>query len=189
MPFVEKKAAWAMKWMDQSSSFASRIMAFAVVEGVFFSGAFCAIYWFKERNLLAGLTLSNEFISRDEGLHTDFACLIYNKLQSKLTEAEAHTLVKDAVEIEKEFILEALPCRLIGMNSELMGQYIEFVADRLLIQLGHTKLYKASCPFQFMERISLESKDNFFEKRVSNYSLANCGKTADEMSFKMDADF
>jgi ribonucleotide reductase beta subunit family protein with ferritin-like domain len=189
MPFVEKKANWAMKWMDTSASFASRIMAFAVVEGVFFSGAFCAIYWFKERNLLPGLTLSNEFISRDEGLHTDFACLIYSKLKKRLTEEEAHSLVKEAVEIEKEFIIEALPCRLIGMNSVLMSEYIEFVANRLLVQLGHEKLYTASCPFQFMERISLESKDNFFEKKVSNYSLANCGKTVDEMSFKMDVEF
>jgi len=189
MSFVEKKAKWAMKWMDSASSFASRIMAFAVVEGVFFSGAFCAIYWFKERNLLSGLCLSNEFISRDEGLHTDFACLIYSKLKNRLTEAEAHALVKEAVEIEKEFIIEALPCRLIGMNSALMSEYIEFVANRLLVQLGHGKLYTATCPFQFMERISLESKDNFFEKKVSNYSLANCGKTAAEMSFKTDADF
>lgn len=190
MPFVAKKADWAMKYMNANLSFSTRLMAFAVVEGVFFSGAFCAIYWFKERNLLPGLTLSNEFISRDEGLHTDFACLLYNKLTNKLTLEQAHTLFREAVDIEKEFITEALPCRLIGMNSDLMIQYIEYVANRLLVQLGYAKLYEhRTCPFQFMERISLEGKDNFFEKRVSNYGLANCGKTTEEMSFTMDADF
>ena len=189
MDFVAKKADWAIRWMDRKASFASRIMAFAIVEGVFFSGAFCAIYYFKERNLLKGLTLANEFISRDEGLHTDFACLIYNKLENKLTTKEAHKLIGEAVEIEKEFITKALPCSLIGMNSDLMSQYIEFVADRLLVQLRYKKLYNSSNPFSFMERISLESKDNFFEKRVSNYGLANCGKSGDDMKFNMDVDF
>jgi len=189
MPFVEKKAKWAMKWMDASASFASRLMAFAIVEGVFFSGAFCCIFWFKAQNLLPGLTLSNEFISRDEGLHTDFACLLYGKLEDKLTQKEAHTIFTEAVEIEKNFITESLPCSLIGMNAKLMSEYIEYVADRLLRQLGYKKLFNANNPFSFMERISLESKDNFFEKRVSNYALANVGKSADAMSFRTDVDF
>jgi ribonucleotide reductase beta subunit family protein with ferritin-like domain len=177
--------------MDTTKAdFATRLMAFAIVEGVFFSGAFCAIYWFKERNVLPGLTISNEFISRDEGLHTDFACLLYNKLSNKLSVEKAHQLFKEAVDIEKEFIIEALPCRLIGMNSELMTKYIEFVANRLLIQLKYPTLYKVRpCPFSFMERISLEGKDNFFEKKVSNYGLANCGKTEAEMTFSMSAEF
>ena len=189
MPFIAKKAAWAVKWMDRSASFASRLMAFAIVEGVFFSGAFCAIYYFKERNLLKGLTLANEFISRDEGLHTDFACLLYKKLKRRLTLQEAHYIINEAVDIEKEFIIESLPCSLIGMNSALMSQYIEFVADRILLQLGYGKLYDTTNPFSFMELISLESKDNFFEKRVSNYGLANCGKSGDDMKFNTDVYF
>jgi ribonucleoside-diphosphate reductase beta chain len=189
MPFVAKKADWAIKWMSREASFASRLMAFAIVEGVFFSGAFCAIYYFKERNALKGLTLANEFISRDEGLHTDFACLIYSKLKTKLSHGEAHELMKEAVEIEKEFITEALPCSLIGMNAKLMKQYIQYVADRLLVQLGYKKLYNNLNPFSFMERISLEGKDNFFEKRVSTYALANCGKSPAEMTFSLEAEF
>lgn len=190
MPFVERKAEWALKWIENKEvSFAKRLMAFAIIEGVFFSGAFCAIFFFKERNLLPGLTLSNEFISRDEGLHTAFACLLYNKLNNRLSNEEARLLFKEAVAIEKEFILSALPCSLIGMNAILMSQYIEFVADRLLCQLGYSKLFNAQNPFAFMERISLEGKDNFFEKRVSNYSLAGCGKTPSEMSFATDSEF
>ena len=189
MPFVEKKAKWALKWIASNSNFATRLICFAIVEGVFFSGAFCSIYWFKSRNILPGLTLSNEFISRDEGLHTDFACLLYSKLKKHLSTEEVHILFMEAVAIEKEFILEAIPCSMIGMNSKLMSEYIEFVADRLLVQLGYDKLFYSSNPFTFMERISLESKDNFFEKKVSNYALANCGKTADEMTFSMNADF
>lgn len=189
MPFVAKKAQWAMKWMNRDTSFASRLLAFAIVEGVFFSGAFCAIYYFKERNVLKGLTVANEFIARDEGIHTDFACLLYNKLQSRLTEAEAHVIFKEAVAIEKEFIIEALPCSLIGMNSKLMSEYIEFVSDRLLTQLGYAKLFHSKNPFSFMERISMEGKDNFFEKRVTNYSLAGVGKTEEEMSFSLVAEF
>jgi ribonucleoside-diphosphate reductase beta chain len=164
-------------------------MAYAIVEGVFFSGAFCAIFYFKTRGVLSGLTLSNEFISRDEGLHTDFACLLYSKLQNPLSPEEAEALMREAVNIEKAFIIDALPCSLIGMNSKLMSKYIDFVADRLMVQLGYRKIYKSRNPFSFMERISLESKDNFFEKRVSTYALAGVGKTQKEMSFKMDADF
>jgi ribonucleotide reductase beta subunit family protein with ferritin-like domain len=189
MPFIEKKAKWALKWIGSNSNFATRLIAFSVVEGVFFSGAFCSIYWFKSRNVLPGLTLSNEFISRDEGLHTDFACLLYSKLVNKLSTEEAYILFIEAVDIEKEFILEAIPCSMIGMNSKLMCMYIEFVADRLLVQLGYNKLFHSTNPFSFMERISLEGKDNFFEKKVSNYALANCGKTQDEMKFSMNAEF
>lgn len=189
MPYVAKKAHWATYWINNNSSFASRLMAFAVIEGVFFSGAFCSIFYFKQRGILAGLTSSNEFISRDEGLHTEFACLIYNKLQNRLTTEDAHSLFHEAVAIEKEFITEALPCSLIGMNSNLMCQYIEFVADRLLSQLNYPKAYNTKNPFGFMERISLEAKDNFFEKRVSTYALAGSGKTEEQMSFKLDAAF
>jgi ribonucleotide reductase beta subunit family protein with ferritin-like domain len=189
MPYVEKKAQWALKWLDRSASFASRLMAYAIVEGVFFSGAFCAIFYFKERGILPGLTLSNEFISRDEGLHTDFACLLYSKLTNPLDDTEAEALMRDAVEIEKAFIIDALPCSLIGMNSKLMSQYLEFVADRLMVQLGYKKIFESRNPFQFMERISLEGKDNFFEKRVSSYALAGVGKSQQEMSFALDAEF
>jgi ribonucleotide reductase beta subunit family protein with ferritin-like domain len=190
MPFVEKKANWAMHWMNGSDAdFATRLMAFAAVEGIFFSGAFCSIFWFKQRGILPGLTTSNEFISRDEGLHTDFAVLLYSKLEKKLSKTRAHKLIREAVKIEKEFIIEAIPCAMIGMNSKLMTQYIEYVADRLLVQLGYPKTYEAVNPFAFMERISLEGKDNFFEKRVSSYALAGVGKTAEQMSFSMTADF
>lgn len=187
--FIAKKAAWAEKYMDRSTPFATRLMAFAVVEGVFFSGAFCCIFYFKSRGILPGLTLSNEFISRDEGLHCAFAALLYSKLQNKLTQEEAHTLMREAVAIEEEFITDALPCSIIGMNSKMMKQYIKFVADRLLIQLGYEKTYRKKNPFAFMERVSLEGKDNFFEKKVSNYALANSGKTEAQMSFKMDEVF
>ena len=190
MPFVQKKAAWAMHWMIGSDAdFATRLMAFAAVEGIFFSGAFCSIFWFKQRGILPGLTASNEFISRDEGLHTDFACLLYSKIENRLSKTRAYKLIKEAVRIEKEFITEAIPCSMIGMNSKMMGQYIEFVADRLLVQMGYSKLYETANPFSFMERISLEGKDNFFEKRVTSYALAGVGKTAEQMSFRTDADF
>jgi len=159
------------------------------VEGIFFSGAFCSIFWLKERGVMPGLTTSNEFISRDEGLHTDFAVLLYSKLEKKLSKTRAHKLIREAVKIEKEFIIEAIPCAMIGMNSKLMTQYIEYVADRLLVQLGYPKTYDSANPFAFMERISLEGKDNFFEKRVSSYALAGVGKTAEQMSFSMTADF
>lgn len=190
MPYVEKKAVWATNWIkDKNAPFAERLMAFAVIEGVFFSGAFCSIFYFKQRGILSGLTSSNEFISRDEGLHTDFACLLYSKLNNRLSLEKAHTLMREAVEIEKEFITEALPCALIGMNSKMMCQYIEFIADRLLVQLGYPKTYNSKNPFSFMERISLEAKDNFFEKRVSTYALSGSGKTEEQMSFRMNADF
>jgi ribonucleotide reductase beta subunit family protein with ferritin-like domain len=190
MTFVEKKANWAMNWMKGSeANFASRLMAFAAVEGIFFSGAFCSIFWFKQRGILPGLTSSNEFISRDEGLHTDFACLLYSKLVNRLSKTRAFKLIREAVKIEKEFITEAIPCSMIGMNAKMMGQYIEFVADRLLVQMGYPKTYETGNPFGFMERISLEGKDNFFEKKVSSYALAGVGKTAEQMSFSMNADF
>lgn len=190
IPCVKKKAEWAIHWMQsEDADFASRLMAFAAVEGIFFSGAFCAIFWLKERGVMPGLTTSNEFISRDEGLHTEFACLLYSFLNHKLSKTKAHKMIREAVKCEKEFIIDALPCSLIGMNAKMMGQYIEFVADRLLVQLGYPKIWNTSNPFPFMERISLEGKDNFFEKRVSNYSKAGVGKSAEAMTFATDADF
>ena len=190
IPCVKKKADWAMQWIDSADSdFSTRLLAFAAVEGIFFSGAFCAIFWLKQRGIMPGLTLSNEFIARDEGLHTDFACLLYSKLVNKLTKQKAHKIIREAVKIEKQFITKALPCELIGMNAKLMAQYIEFVADRLTLQLGYPKIYNAANPFDFMERISLENKDNFFEKRVSTYAKATVGKKREDMSFSMGADF
>jgi len=172
-PCIRKKADWAIKWInDRRSSFATRLLAFACVEGIFFSGAFCSIYWLKKRGLMPGLTFSNELIARDEGMHTDLAVLLFSKLQKKLNRTRVHDIVKEAVSIEKEFICDALPCNLIGMNAKLMSQYIEFVADRLLVQLGYPKLWDVECPFDFMEMISLEGKTNFFEKRVGDYSLS-----------------
>jgi ribonucleoside-diphosphate reductase subunit M2 len=173
-PCIKRKADWAIKWInDKRSSFATRLLAFACIEGIFFSGAFCSIFWMKKRGLMPGLTFSNELISRDEALHCEFAILLFNKLIKKTRKEKVYELIKEAVEIEKEFICEALPCRLIGMNSQLMCQYIEFVADRLVVQIGFEKIYKSSNPFDFMELISLEGKTNFFEKRVSDYALAN----------------
>jgi ribonucleoside-diphosphate reductase subunit M2 len=186
-PCIKKKADWAQKWMhDNRSSFATRLVAFACVEGIFFSGAFCSIYWLKKRGLMPGLTFSNELISRDEALHTEFAVLLYNKLQKKMTKARIHEIIKEAVEIETEFICEALPCRLIGMNSQLMTHYIQFVADRLCLQLGYDKIYNVANPFDFMELISLESKTNFFEKRVDSYALAEKTKADDVFDFNAD---
>ena len=190
VPCVKKKADWAKKWIESvDENFATRLVAFAVVEGIFFSGSFCAIYWIKERGLMPGLTTSNEFIARDEGLHTTFACSLYEEIVQKLPEEKVYRIIKEAVEIEKEFITESLPCNMIGMNAVLMAQYIEFVADRLLVQLGYSKVWGSANPFDFMERISLEGKDNFFEKRVTSYAKAGVGKTREEMSFQMDADF
>tara|TARA_B100001093_G_C26847461_1_gene1023541 strand:+ start:98 stop:1072 length:975 start_codon:yes stop_codon:yes gene_type:complete len=187
-PCVKEKADWAIKWInDKRSSFAIRLIGFACVEGIFFSGSFCSIYWLKKRGLMPGLTFSNELIARDEGMHTDFAVLLFSKLERKPKSSKVKELIKEAVEIEKEFITKALPCRLIGMNSKLMSQYIEFVADRLIVQLGYKKIYNSGNPFDFMEMISMEGKTNFFEKRVGDYSLSSGQKTDEAFSF--DADF
>jgi ribonucleoside-diphosphate reductase subunit M2 len=187
-PCIKKKADWALKWIgDKRSTFQTRLVAFACVEGIFFSGAFCSIYWMKKRGLMPGLTFSNELISRDEALHTEFAVLLYTKMVKKIQRHRVYEIVRDAVEIEKEFIAEALPCRLIGMNAKLMCQYIEFVADRLVLQLGYDKIYNATNPFDFMEMISLAGKTNFFERRVGEYALAE-KKVADTV-FEFNADF
>ena len=190
VPCIQKKADWAMSWIQsEEADFATRLMAFAAIEGIFFSGAFCSIFWLKQRGIMPGLTASNEFISRDEGLHTDFACLLYSKCVNRLPVDRAHQLIQEAVAIEKEFILEALPCSLIGMNAARMSEYIEFVADRLLLSLGYPKAWNTANPFPWMERISLEGKDNFFEKRVTNYALAGVGVEASKMTFSLDEDF
>ena len=187
IPCVAKKADWAKKWiMDKRSSFATRLLAFAVVEGIFFSSSFSAIYWIKKRGFMPGLTFSNELISRDEALHTEFAILLYSKLQKKLPKKRVYEIIKDAVDIEKEFIIEAIPCRLIGMNSTLMSQYIEFIADRLCLQLGYDKIYNSQNPFDFMELISIETKVNFFERTNSEYALANKSVSADVFEFNSD---
>jgi len=180
-PCIQKKADWALTWIGNTSSFATRLVGFACVEGIFFSGAFCSIYWMKKRGLMPGLTFSNELISRDESMHTDFAVLLY-KRQEPLSQEVLHSIVKEAVTIEKEFIVDSLPCKLIGMNSDSMSQYIEFVADRLCTQLGYPKIFQATNPFSWMEMISLEGKTNFFEKRVGEYALANTEKTDDMFS-------
>ena len=187
-PCIKKKADWAIKWInDKRSSFATRLVAFACVEGIFFSGAFCSIYWLKKRGLMPGLTFSNELISRDEALHTEFAVLLYKKLNKGLNKKKVHEIISEAVEIEKEFICDALPCRLLGMNSKMMSQYIEFCADRLVVQLGFEKIFNSENPFDFMELISIEGKTNFFEKRVGEYDLAN--KEVDEGTFDLDDAF
>lgn len=190
IPCVKQKADWALKWIESADeSFATRLIAFAVVEGIFFSGSFCAIYWLKERGVMPGLTISNEFIARDEGLHTDFACALYEEIVHKVPAEKVHQLIREAVAIEKEFITESLPCHLVGMNAGLMSQYIEFVADRLSKQLGYGAIYSTACPFSFMERISLEGKTNFFEKRVTSYAKAGVGKTQQEQSFSLEEEF
>jgi ribonucleoside-diphosphate reductase subunit M2 len=183
-PCIKKKSDWAQKWIhDNRSSFATRLVAFACIEGIFFSGAFSSIFWLKKRGLMPGLTFSNELISRDEALHCEFAILLYSKLEKKLPKAKIHDIIRECVEIEIEFICEALPCRLIGMNSELMGQYIQFVADRLCVQLGYPKIYNVANSLDYMELISLESKTNFFEKRLGEYALANVNKTDTDFDF------
>jgi len=188
-PCIKKKADWAVKWIhDKRSCFATRLIAFACVEGIFFSGAFCSIFWLKKRGLLPGLAFSNELISRDESMHTDFAVLLHSKLISKVNKKRVYEIIKEAVSIEKEFICDALPCRLIGMNAELMSQYIEFVADRLLKQLGYEKIYNATNPFDFMEMISIERRTNFFEHRVAEYSLSGT-RDIDETSFEIGEEF
>merc|ERR1711953_830577 len=196
MPAVREKAQWAVQWMQKENSFAERVIAFAAVEGILFSGSFCAIYWLKKRGLMPGLTFSNELISRDEGLHAEFACLLYGMLENTLPDDVAHSIVRGAVEVERRFICDALSCDLIGMNNEMMTRYIEFVADRLLTALGHPKLYNASNPFDWMELISLQGKTNFFEKRVGEYqkagvmsSLTTHGGVEESKGFVLDADF
>jgi ribonucleoside-diphosphate reductase subunit M2 len=187
-PCIKKKSDWAQKWIhDNRSSFATRLVAFACIEGIFFSGAFCSIFWLKKRGLLPGLTFSNELISRDEALHCEFAILLYSKLLKKVDKNRIHDIIKEAVEIETEFICNALPCKLIGMNSEMMTQYIQFVADRLCLQLGYKKIYNVLNPFDWMELISLESKTNFFEKRTDAYALAN--KSNPDTAFDFDEEF
>lgn len=189
VPCVKKKAEWALRWIE-SPNFVERLIAFAAVEGIFFSGSFCAIFWLKERGLMPGLSFSNELISRDEGLHCDFACLLYNQyIQNKLSKERVLEIITDAVAIEKEFITDALPVDLIGMNSRLMAQYIEFVADRLLVALGQDKYYNASNPFPFMDMISLQGKTNFFEKRVSEYRKAGVSSKKDDQKFTLNEDF
>ena len=187
-PCIEKKAKWALKWIhDKRSSFSTRLIAFACIEGIFFSGAFCSIYWLKKRGLMPGLTFSNELISRDEALHTEFAVYLYSKIEKKISKKKIQEIIQDAVSIEQEFITEALPCRLIGMNSDLMNKYIEFVADRLSIQFGCDPIYNSPNPFDFMEMISLEQKTNFFESRVSEYSLAE--KSGKDEAFDEELEF
>lgn len=189
VPAVKKKAEWALRWIE-GGNFAERLVAFAAVEGIFFSGSFCSIFWLKKRGLMPGLTFSNELISRDEGLHCEFACLLYGMLQNKLSQEAVYKIIADAVEIEKEFISEALPVKLIGMNADLMKQYIEFVADRWLGELGYPKMFNATNPFDFMEMISLEGKTNFFEKRVGDYQKAGViGGNKEAQAFSVDEDF
>jgi ribonucleoside-diphosphate reductase beta chain len=188
VPAVKKKAEWALRWISQGN-FAQRLVAFAAVEGIFFSGSFCSIFWLKKRGLMPGLTFSNELISRDEGLHCEFACLLYNMLNNKLSEKEVRDIIGDAVAIEKEFITEALPVDLIGMNARLMQQYIEFVADRWITELGYSKMFNAVNPFDFMEMISLQGKTNFFEKRVGDYQKSGVMSDAAKQVFNTEEDF
>ena len=189
VPCVGKKAEWALRWIN-NGSFAELLVAFAAVEGIFFSGSFCSIFWLKKRGLMPGLTFSNELISRDEGSHCEFACMLYKMLDVKLSKEAATKIITDAVEIEKEFVSDALPVSLIGMNAKMMSQYIEFVADRWLDELGYPKVYNVSCPFDFMEMISLQGKTNFFEKRVGDYQKSGVlNGTPENKSFSLDEDF
>ncbi|WP_035560719.1 ribonucleoside-diphosphate reductase small subunit [Hymenobacter sp. IS2118] len=188
VPAVQKKGEWALKWIN-SENFAERLIAFAAVEGIFFSGSFCSIFWLKKRGLMPGLTFSNELISRDEGLHCDFACLLYGYLQNKLSEERVQGIIADAVRIEQEFVTDALPVSLIGMNAKNMANYIEFVADRLLVSLGCAKIYNTANPFDFMEMISVQGKTNFFEKRVAEYQKAGVMSERTENAFSLDEDF
>jgi ribonucleoside-diphosphate reductase beta chain len=188
VPAVQRKGQWALTWIN-SENFAERLIAFAAVEGIFFSGSFCSIFWLKKRGLMPGLTFSNELISRDEGLHCDFACLLYSYLENKLPEERVQAIIRDAVTIEQEFVTEALPVSLIGMNSRTMSQYIEFVADRLLVSLGCAKIYNSANPFDFMEMISVQGKTNFFEKRVAEYQKAGVMTERADNMFSLDEDF
>lgn len=189
IPCIQRKASWAMKYIRSTADFATRLVAFAAIEGIFFSGSFCSIFWLKKRGKMHGLTFSNELISRDEGLHCDFACLLYSMMNKKLTQAQIADIIKEAVDIEKGFVCDALPVSLIGMNADMMSQYIEFVADRLVVALGHEKIYKASNPFDWMELISLQGKTNFFEKRVGEYQKAGVMSEKETNAFTLDADF
>lgn len=189
LPCVAKKGEWALRWIENAPTFAHRLVAFAAVEGIFFSGSFCSIFWLKKRGLMPGLTFSNELISRDEGMHTDFACLLFSMLQNKPGEQEVKDIITEAVEFEKEFVTDALPVSLIGMNAETMGQYIEFVADRLLLSLGFTKVYGTANPFPWMDMISIQGKTNFFEKRVGDYQKAGVMARREDQIFSMEADF
>lgn len=194
IPCIKKKAEWALKWISNSTSFAERLVAFAIVEGIFFSGSFCSIFWLKKRGLMPGLTFSNELISRDEGLHCDFACLLYSMLENKLTQETLESIVREAVEYEKEFVTDALPVNLIGMNAPWMSEYIEFCADRLVYALGHQKIYGTKNPFDWLELISLQGKTNFFEKRVAEYQRPGVSMEVKESNendniFTTDADF
>jgi ribonucleoside-diphosphate reductase beta chain len=189
VPAVKKKAEWALRWIN-SEKFVERLVAFAAVEGIFFSGSFCSIFWLKKRGLMPGLSFSNELISRDEGLHTEFACLLYKQLTNRLTREEILLILDSALQIEKEFITEALPVRLIGMNAELMKEYLEYVTDRLLVSLGYDKEYHTKNPFDFMENIALEGKTNFFEKRVGEYQKAGVmGNSVEPDTFSFNEDF
>lgn len=188
-PCIAEKAAWAVKWIESNDSFAKRLIAFAIVEGVFFSGAFCSIFWLKKRNVMPGLCASNELIARDESMHTDFAILLYSMLEDKLPESDIHAMFQDAVEIERKFICESLPCGLLGMNSDLMTQYIKFVADRLLVVLGYNKFFNSHNPFDFMESISIEGKTNFFEHRPTQYQKASVLNKSRDSTFKLTEDF
>ena len=189
IPAVKRKAEWALRWIE-NGTFAERLVAFAAVEGIFFSGSFCSIFWLKKRGLMPGLTFSNELISRDEGMHCEFACLLYSMLSAKLSKDEVFGIIGDAVEIEKEFITEALPVKLIGMNADLMKQYIEFVADRWLSELGYPKMFNTANPFDFMEMISLQGKTNFFEKRVGDYQKSGVLSSSKEsQGFSLEEDF
>lgn len=190
VPCVQKKASWALRWFDRTqASFAERLVAFAAVEGIFFSASFCAIFWLKSRNLMRGLGFSNELISRDEGLHCDFACLLYGHLVNKLPAERVYEIVGDAVAMEQEFVQDALPVELIGMNSREMVRYVKFCADRLLVALGYEKLYREENPFEWMNMISLEGKSNFFEKRVGEYAKAGVGVAQEDQVFSLEAEF
>ena len=186
---VSKKGNWALNWIEKAPTFAHRLIAFAAVEGIFFSGSFCSIFWLKKRGLMPGLTFSNELISRDEGLHCDFACMLYGMLQHKLDKKEVEAIITEAVAIEKEFITSALPVSLIGMNADMMSEYIEFVADRLLMSLGNEQVYKTANPFPWMEMISLQGKTNFFEKRVGDYKKAGVSAVRESHVFDMNDAF
>lgn len=189
IPSIKKKAEWAIHWMNKENDYATRLLGFACVEGIFFSGAFCAIYWLKKRGLLPGLTFSNELISRDEALHTEFAIAMYHKLTHRLSQQDVEKIVTEAVTIESEFITDSIPCSLLGMNKHDMMQYIRFVADRLVVQLGYPKIYNSTNPFDFMELISLEGKTNFFEKKVSEYSKPGVGMSTESMTVRFDEEF